>query len=264
MSTANPSQQNVSKQENYNLRYLFGPAPGREWYSIDQSNVEMRLFAYCSGDKKLIQAFEDGFSVHMIFAEILYPEECACCIRDGVKFKDRYETTLYQWIKNGNFALIYGAAEKKANETYRLPNAYNLIRQHLPLVDAFIREKYDEGLAEGYVTLLGGYQLQVPRSDPHKAANYFIQGTAQWALQVAMNRVYAYLKTLPGYYMILQIHDELLFDFPIAAPGVNEKIIRNIARIMMLSGDDIGINLPVEIKRCSETWAKGEYIPLAA
>jgi DNA polymerase-1 len=264
-STSGPSQQNVSKQDDYNLRSIFGPAPGREWWSIDQSNVEMRLFAYCSGDKKLIKAFEDGYAVHLIFAEILYPREFAECVRDGVSFKDRYKSTFYQWIKNGNFALIYGAGEDKANATYRLPGAYDKIRKYLPLVDQFIRKMYDLGMSQGYVELLGGYRLQVPRSDPHKAANYFIQGSAAWAIQVAMNRIWEYLYPIRQQYkMFLQVHDELDFDFPLALPGVNESIIRHIGCIMEQSGDDISIPLPVEISRHPETWAKGIPLELAA
>lgn len=277
LSTSNPSQQNVSKQKLYNLRYAFGPLPGREWYSIDQSNVEMRIFAYCSGDEKLIKAFEDGYAVHLIFAEILYPREFEQCLKDGVSFKDRYESTLYQWIKNGNFALIYGAGEEKANATYRLPGAYSLIRQHLPLVDDFIRSKYAEGQANGYVELLGGYRLQVPSSEPHKAANYFVQGSAGWAIQVAMNRIHAYLREVSGYddytayvrdraayHMILQVHDELDFDFPAASPDINYPIIRNVAKLMMLSGDEIGIPLPVEINKHPVCWSEKEHLSLAA
>jgi DNA polymerase I-like protein with 3'-5' exonuclease and polymerase domains len=260
LSTSNPSQQNVSKQKAYNLRYLFGPAPGRIWYSIDQSNVEMRLFAYCSGDEKLIKAFEDGYDVHLIFAEALYPREFAQCVADGVSFKDRYDSTLYQWIKNGNFALIYGAAETKANATYRLAGAYDLIRQRLPLVDVFIRKMHNIATTQGYVELLGGYRLQVPKREPHKASNYFIQGSAGWAIQVAMNRVWEYLKQYgPEYKMVLQVHDELVFDFPLAAPGVNERIISDVARIMEMSGDDIGIPLPVEVNIHPETWSAKEH-----
>jgi DNA polymerase-1 len=278
ISTDNPPQQNVSKQEAYNLRAVYGPTPGREWYSVDQSNVEMRLFAYCSGDKRLIKAFEDGYAVHLIFAEILYPKEFARCIRDGVSFKERFESTLYQWIKNGNFAIIYGAAEAKADATYRLPGAYRTIRKQLPLVDKFISRMYEQGLQHGYVTLLGGYRLEVPRSDPHKAANYFIQGSAAWAMQVAMLRVWEYLLSINHcqtvwelldkavndpltWKMILQIHDELDFDFPkLANPTVNLRHIRHIAKLMEKSGDDFSIPLPVEIKRHPVSWAQAEKV----
>ena len=102
---------------------------------------------------------------------------------------------------------------------------------------------------QGYVELLGGYRLQVPKGEPHKAANYFIQGSAGWAIQVAMNRIWEYLEPIPDYKMILQVHDELVFDFPLAEEGVNENIIFHIADLMEMSGDDIGIPLPVEITR---------------
>lgn len=262
LSSDNPNQQNVSKKESLNLREVFGPTPGREWWSLDYSNIELRIFAYASGDKRLIEAFESGYSVHLIICEILHPKEFAECERTGEVFKDKYESTLYQWAKNGTFSLIYGASPEKANRTYRVPDAYERIRKRLPLIDKFIETKNKEARKHGYITTLGGYRLQVPKEEPHKSANYFVQGSAGWAMILALIRVYEYLQTLgAGYYLNMSIHDEIDLDFP-SDPG-NVAIASEVKRLMELSGEALGLPTPVDVERITDTWAKGERIKFA-
>jgi len=267
-SSNSPNQQNVSKQEvrdedgniveSYNLREVFGPVPGREWYSQDYENIELRIFAYSSGDKRLIKAFESGYSVHLLIAEILFPKEWKLCQRLGVSFKDYYKSTLYQWTKNGNFSIIYGASEAKADSTYHLDGAYAKVRKEFPLIRRVTEEKSNEAREYGYVTTLGGYRLQVASNEPHKALNYFVQGTAGWCIILGMVRIFEYLRDFPSYYMIMQIHDELDFDFP--KHKRNLAIISECARLMAQSGGDIGIPTPVDVSRHRQTWAQGEHV----
>jgi len=259
-SSRNPNAQNIGKQDGYNLREIFGPAPGRVWFAIDYSNIEMRIFAYQSDDCELIKAFESGQLVHMIFAELLHPKEFAKCKRSNVSFKDKYKATLYQNTKNGNFSLIYGANPRTADYTYKVRGAYDLIRKRLPKIDAFIQRMHHQALQQGYVTTLGGYRLQVPSMEPHKACNYFIQGSAGWAIIRAMNRVHNYLQRFPDYHLIMQVHDELVFDFP--QHPRNPTVIRKIRNLMEQSGMDIGIPLPVEVDRITTDWAHGESYTL--
>tara|TARA_R110000803_G_scaffold3285_2_gene11184 strand:- start:11132 stop:13099 length:1968 start_codon:yes stop_codon:yes gene_type:complete len=253
-----PNAQNISKQELINLRRLFGPLPGREWWGIDYQNIEMRIFAYCSGDKNLIEAFELGGSVHLIFAEVLFPKEFKACLKSGESFADKYKSTLYQWTKNGNFSLLYGAGKAKADSTYHVDGAYDTIRKKLPLIDRFMKAKQDEAINNGYITTLGGYRLQVNTGEPHKAVNYFVQGSAGWCMIKAMLRVYEYLKDLPDYHAVMTIHDELDFDFP--KSNRNLEIIQDIADLMELSGDDIGMPTPVDVERHSINWSKKESL----
>lgn len=313
-SSSGPNIQNVGKGGKRkddpipSLRSIFGPMPDREWFSIDYSNIEMRIFAYKSGDPQLIEAFESGYSVHLIFAELLYENEWSETriqtlvealkspdkpfgkakykspgeIKDpthkeilrrmtGEAFKTKYEATFYQWCKNGNFALIYGAGRSRANTTYRTEGAYDMIRTRLPKIDQFMKEKDFEARSHGFITTEGGYRLYVPPTEPHVAVNYYVQGTAGWCMVLAINRVYSYLKTLnerirregpkagsPTYRMTMTIHDELDFDFPIHAR--NNDVILKIGEIMASSGNDIGVPTPVEIERHSENWSVGKKV----
>jgi len=282
-SSTDPNAQNIGKQErrdengilieDFNLRQNFSCLPNREWYSMDYENIEMRLFAYKSGDKELIKCFESGKAVHLVFAKILFPKLYANCERDKVSFKERYKSSYYQWVKNGDFSLIYGAGEPKADATYHFEGAYRRIRQELPLIDKFMAEKFNEARKEGCIYTLGGYRLDVPRHEPHKAVNYYIQGSAGWCMTLAMIRIFDYLKEVnrkagltwaTGYRMSMTIHDELDFDFPKRQRKVNLPIITECARLMELSGKDIGVPTPVEVDYHPVSWAKGEKLALAS
>lgn len=257
LASYDPNTQNISKQEDFNLRRVFGPLPGREWWSIDYKNIELRIFAYQSGDQRLIDAFERGQSVHLIIGEVLHPKLFSKLGPE--KFKKREE---YRWTKNGNFSLIYGASQKKADATYRVPGAYDRIRKTLPKIDRFIQSKYQEGRETGRVITLGGYPLQVPAREPHKAANYFVQGSAGWAMVMAMVRVDAYLRSLEeDVRLIMSIHDELNMDSP---QGTSHAIIQDIVDLMEESGTDLGLPTPVDVELITDNWAEGQGVKLAA
>ena len=297
--------QNVSKlrdlvlQKDFNLRTVYCPLPGREFYSADYSNIELRVFAYSCGDKRLIKAFEDGWSVHLIVAEVLWPVEFAQCKKKdgtGECFKKIYESTLYQWTKNFVFALIYGAGMDKADRTAHQHGAYTKLRQRFPLIDKFMEAKNREAQTKGYITTLGGYRLWVPEDEPHVAVNYFCQGSAGWAIILAMLRVDAYLTNLNstrskmrdeyrprnmrsqrppdlessmfGHHMIIQVHDELDFDFPVCngtakkPDPMNVMVCTELKKLMEQSGDDIGLPTPVEFERHVDSWAEGVKLAL--
>ncbi len=123
-SHTNPNSANISKQEGFNLRYAFGPAPGREWWSLDAKNIELRIPAYEAGETDLIYVFEHPNdapyygSYHLVVFDLLHPDLFA---QHGKKCKDEFESTWYQWVKNGNFAVIYGCQEEKADATFVEP-----------------------------------------------------------------------------------------------------------------------------------------------
>jgi DNA polymerase I-like protein with 3'-5' exonuclease and polymerase domains len=260
----------------YNLRIVFKPAPGWVLYDLDYDNGELRLFAYDSGDERLIDAFKTGGSMHLVIARELWREELP---EDDEKAK---KTDMYRWTKNGNFSLIYGASKAKADATYHIPGAYDLLRERMPLIDAYIQEMHGIVRTDGYVNTLGGdlgYPLRVPKSEPHKASNYRIQGSLGWIMNNAMVACDDYLRKInkgdwdePNGRMLLQVHDSLIFAFPEDSDHVKHaehcaKLMSEAATmILKRSGMDMDAlpnpPIPTSIDQIApgESWAAGKAV----
>lgn len=293
-SCNNPNVQQISKQDKANLRYAFGPAPGREWWSLDAKNVELRIPAYESGQEELIALFERPTeppyfgSNHLLIAHILFPREFEGCLKDGVSFKDRYKSTLYQRIKNGNFAVQYGAIDRAdgkgtADRTYGLAGAQALIASRFHKQDALNqkwiryaeRNGFVETLPDRSVDETRGYPILCTRTDygrilPTVPLNYHVQSTAMWWTMQAMIRIQELLdewRSHDGFtgFLTMQVHDECVLDFPRGEdPVTNPKRsnlwrIRKIQKAMERCGDDLipRVPTPVGIEFHSSNWGTG-------
>lgn len=126
---SNPNGQQISKQEIYedgqeghSARYMFGPAPGREWWSIDYENIELRIPAYVAGEDLMVDLFERPDdppyygSYHLLIFDLLHPEKFA---KHGVASKEVYSDTWYGWTKNGNFACVPMSTEALTRDGFK-------------------------------------------------------------------------------------------------------------------------------------------------
>lgn len=110
-SFSNPNQANISKREGYNLRYVFGPRPGRVWYSGDAQNIELRIPTFEALERDLMDVFlrpkDPPYygSYHLVVFDVLHPEKFE---QHGAEAKTVFESTWYQWVKNGNFCVPMG------------------------------------------------------------------------------------------------------------------------------------------------------------
>jgi DNA polymerase I-like protein with 3'-5' exonuclease and polymerase domains len=284
-SSNNPNAQNISKQEGFNLRRVFGPPPGREWFAIDYENIEMRIPAFTYGEQSLIKLFADGGSYHLLVGSILWPDLFKKLGSDGFK-----KTEQYRWVKNGNFAMQYGGQRPKVDKTFKVTGAYDRLRNSFPKIAAANDFHVAHANEHGYVICKGGYRLECPEGyrggvKPTTPFNYFTQGTAGWAMIKAMDRVDQYLEKLNGeidrkaptfkapgnpepwskkeprqsvadpyYYMVMTIHDELDFDFPIHPR--NPSVIKECKRLMELSSQDIDVPLIASVKWIPNNWSE--------
>jgi DNA polymerase I-like protein with 3'-5' exonuclease and polymerase domains len=322
-SSQNPNEQNISKKEGFNLRYCFGPAPGREWWSLDAENIELRLPAYEAKEKEMIDLFERPNdppyfgSNHLLVSHILHKEKFELCLScteckkevhnknskakqdecckckhskpmiDGRVFKKRYGSDLYQWVKNGNFAVQYGAVEASgtADRAYHVKGGQRMIQARFKnikkLNDSMIafanKHGYVETIPDKTVDPERGYPLLCTRTRwdtvlPTVPLNYHIQGTAMWWMMKAMIRCQAFLdsintdKRIDQAYIALQVHDELVFDFP-AGTGAepwkdNYDKIQMIRKLMEQGGNDIGIPTPVSCEYHANNWSEGTRVKL--
>jgi len=227
-SSNSPNDQNTDKV----LRFLFGPTPGNVWISHDLVNIELRIWAYTVGNKELIDAFEQGKSVHQMIMEIIFPDLIPAYL-SAKKLPESQHTEghkkalkKYVDVKSGNFARIYGATENKTNETYHggknPPNYCAKIDARFPGIKEFTQSRVR--MAENNylkysvfsVHTLGGYRLDVPPNEPFKATNYYVQGTAGLIMTQAMiawtNHPF-YRKF--NCQLISQVHDSLDTEVPI-------------------------------------------------
>ncbi len=290
-SSNNPNEQNISKQEGFNLRHSFGPEPDREWWSFDAKNLELRIPTYEAGETELISVFSKPDeapyfgSYHLVVFDTLHPELFR---KHGKACKDLFESTWYQWVKNGNFAIIYGAQQAKADATYHVRGAYEKIAKRFPKIAdlAEYQKRYAE--KHGYVQTIPdkevcpdrGYPLLCARTAfggilPTTPLNYHVSGTAMWWMARAMIKVQAFFDRLNrgekfagkawpgGYYIALQVHDELVPDMPSGA-GKSEKpwlynlpIAREVQRLMVSCGEGISVPTPVSMEYHADNWSVG-------
>ena len=274
-SSQNPNAQQVSKKEETNTRYCFGPAPGREWWALDFSNLELRIPAYEANEKDMVFLFEHPEdppyygSYHMLVFDTLHPDKF---LRHGMECKTIYEDTWYQWTKNGNFAVQYGAVESSgtADRAYHVPGAQKQIMSRFIKIKQLSRYWIDFANRTGYIETMPdktvdskrGYPLYCTRTNRGHVLetiplSYHVQGTAMWIASKAMIRCFRYLKGHPECdgKIIGQVHDEILFDFP-KGKGINH--IRTLQKLMELGGDDVGVPLRVSISYHPNNWAKKE------
>lgn len=306
-TSQNPNTQQISKQEIYdgkdlshNARYMFGPGEGREWWSMDASNIELRIPAYEAGEEAMIELFERPNdppyfgSNHLFFFDILHPDKFA---KYGADVKKVYKDTWYQWTKNGDFAVQYGAVASSgtADRAYHLMGAQQMIEEKLTAIKELSNRCIKFANENGYVETIPdlsvdpdhGYPLLCTRTKwggvlPTVPLSYHVQGTAMWWMMKAMLRCNNFLKQLNSssqtwkrvmgnvlrpkgeYHIVLQVHDELVFDFPHLPNQGNLPIIRELKKLMEVGGEDISIPTPVNVEYHPDNWGSGLSVKLSA
>ncbi len=253
-----------------------------------------------SGEQAFIDLFERPDdppyygSNHLLISHVLHKAKFEECVNevgvlDGRIFKKRYAASLYQRIKNGNFALQYNAVNKEdgtgtADRTYGIPGAQTILEgrfvKQKRMSDECIRfaEKhgYVETLPDRRVDPLHGYPLMCTRTQwgrikPTVPLSYKVQGTAMWCTCTAMPRIQDVMdewnrqaRSLQ-YWIAIQQHDEMVFDFPKRGHPLKDPARSNLARVRELQRimEDSGENLiprvptPTSCEYHETTWAEG-------
>ena len=236
LSSTNPNVQNIPIRtaEGVRIREAFVPAEGRVLLSADYSQVELRILAHYSGDESLVEAFREGEDIHTRTAA-----EVA-----GIAPED-VDVSLRARAKAINFGIIYGSsafgianqlgiATGDAQETIDAYFArYKGVRRFLDETVAAARER-------GYVATLMGRRRQLPdlasrnrvlrQAAERMAVNSVIQGSAADLIKKAMVAVDAAVESegLPAD-MILQVHDELVFE---VEPAHTEQVVARVRSLM--------------------------------
>jgi len=261
-SSNDPNLQNVGtgKEDeqgeiDYCLRTCFGPPPGYVWLAWDYSNIELRIWAYLTGNKEFVKAFEDDYSVHLVIARELHPS-LSRLTDDEAK-----ETKEYRKTKNGNFSILYGASERKANATYGVSGAFKKINKRFPEVRDFTQLLHRQIKIKRCIETLTGYRLFIPTDQPHVAISGKVQGTAGAIIGRAMIDCTDWLRNnAPCMKLILQVHDELIFQVPKGYYNLHaEHITTNLIRLMEQQGERLAVPIPTPVhgQLIETNWSKG-------
>jgi DNA polymerase-1 len=221
LSSNDPNLQNIPVRtpEGRRVREAFVAAPGCVIASADYSQIELRIMAHISGDAALLLAFKDGMDVHRATAAEVF----------GIT-TDQVSSEQRRYAKVINFGLIYGMSAFGLARSLGIDNtaARNYIERYFeryPGVKRYMDETRQLAKSRGYVETVFGRRLYLPeinspngprRSGAERAAiNAPMQGTAADLIKLSMVQVQQALdQQQRSTRMIMQVHDELVFEVP--------------------------------------------------
>ncbi|WP_170419861.1 DNA polymerase I [Ruegeria arenilitoris] len=247
LASTDPNLQNipVRTEEGRRIREAFIAEPGNVLVSLDYSQIELRILAHIADIPALKQAFADGLDIHAMTASEMFDVPL-----------DEMTPEIRRKAKAINFGVIYGISGFGLARNLRIPRAeaqgfidryferFPGIRRYMDDTIAFAKE-------HGYVQTLFGRKIhttEINAKGPHAgfarraAINAPIQGTAADVIRRAMVRMPEAIDGLPAK-MLLQVHDELLFE--VAEDAVDQTI--EIARDVMENAPDPAVKLDVKL-----------------
>ena len=257
LSSNNPNLQNIPIRTPEGRRVREAFIPRSDDYILlaaDYSQIELRLIAELSGDEAMLEAFQKGQDIHQATAARVYDKSL-----EEVTADERRNA------KTVNFSIIYGAGATNLSQQLDIPRkeASELIKKYFARyqgLKTYMDKVVEKAREDGYVTTLMGRRRHLRdinskngmiRSHAERnAVNTPIQGTAADMIKMAMIKVQKALKE--GNFktkMILQVHDELVFDMHKSeAETVMPLIEKNMKEAMpglkvpILVGMDTGAN----------------------
>lgn len=201
LSCSNPNLQAVAKHtEVFKVKDVFEARPGYTMIQADYKQAEMRLVTHYTKDKTMRELIEQDADLHSATAELLgIPRNAA---------------------KRINFSVIYGIGYKHLAENLRVEQevARDYLERYHKLYPGFRKLMYqceDFAKQNGYIKMWTGRtrHFNVPEADPHKAMSNLIQGGVAEIVRVAISRLFPAMVDIGGY-MLLQVHDSVIFEVP--------------------------------------------------
>ncbi len=250
LSSANPNLQNIPIRTEIgrSLRKAFVPEKkGNIILSADYSQIELRIMAHLSGDENMIKAFEKKHDIHSETAAKVFK----------VKL-DKVDPNMRRKAKEVNFGLIYGiqafGLAQRLNIDMR--EARDIIGSYFanfPTINDWLERTKEFARKKGYTETLAGRRRYLPNinnrnsvvrsRDERIAINMPVQGTAADMIKIAMINIFAeFKKKKLKSKMILQVHDELVFDCEKAELETVKKIVQNKMK------NALKLNVPIDVE----------------
>ncbi|WP_131126972.1 DNA polymerase I [Helicobacter pylori] len=215
LSSHSPNLQNIPVRSPKGLLIRKGFIASSKEYcllGVDYSQIELRLLAHFSQDKDLMEAFLKGQDIHLETSKALFGEDLA---------KEKRSIA-----KSINFGLVYGMGSKKLSETLNIPlnEAKSYIEAYFkrfPSIKDYLNRMKEEILKTSKAfTLLGRYRVfdftgvndYIKGNYLREGVNAIFQGSASDLLKLGMLKVSERFKNNPSVRLLLQVHDELIFE----------------------------------------------------
>ena len=249
LSSSDPNLQNIPirNEEGRRIRQAFIAREGFTVVAADYSQIELRIMAHLSQDQGLINAFTQGKDIHRSTAAEIF----------GVAL-DEVTSEQRRNAKAINFGLIYGMSAFGLSRQLGIGRAdaqsyMDLYFKRYPGVQTFMHDIREKAKAQGYVETLFGRRLYLPdinssngmrrKAAERVAINAPMQGTAADIIKRAMIQLDQKLQNDPDIAMIMQVHDELVFEVR------SEKVAfySDLIKTQMESAADLVVPLIVEV-----------------
>ena len=248
LSSTDPNLQNIPirTQTGAEIRKGFVPAPGFVFLTADYSQIELRILAHLAADEGLIEAFESGGDVHKHTAALVFETPV-----------DKVTPDMRAAAKTINFATTYGqgpfALSKQLGITVQ--EAKKFIEQYFERfsgVRTFLDSMVTQAKEKGYVETISGRRRYIPeihspnfniRGFGERAAqNAPVQGSAADIIKIAMINIHRHTQeTGSRARMLLQVHDELVFEVP------EDRVQETRAEILDLMRNAVSLRVPLEV-----------------
>lgn len=249
LSSSDPNLQNIPirNEEGRRIRQAFIAREGFTVVAADYSQIELRIMAHLSQDQGLINAFTQGKDIHRSTAAEIF----------GVSL-DEVTSEQRRNAKAINFGLIYGMSAFGLSRQLGIGRAdaqsyMDLYFKRYPGVQTFMHDIREKAKAQGYVETLFGRRLYLPdinssngmrrKAAERVAINAPMQGTAADIIKRAMIQLDQKLQNDPDIAMIMQVHDELVFEVR------SEKVAfySDLIKTQMESAADLVVPLIVDV-----------------
>ena len=250
LSSNDPNLQNIPirRELGRDIRRLFIPKKGSKLVSADYSQIELRLLAHLSGDEAFVQAFKAGGDIHRQTAALIFEVPV-----------DQVTSDMRARAKTINFATIYGQGPHALSQQLKITHAearafidryferFTGVRRYLDSSVAYAREHgYVETIFKRrrYVPEVRERNFNIRAFGERVAANSPIQGSAADLIKIAMVRVAEALRAQKlESKMLLQVHDELVFE----APEKELDRLTTLVRAEMQGAAQLAVPLIVDI-----------------
>lgn len=253
LSSSQPNLQNIpiKTPDGRRIRKAFIASEGKVLLSCDYSQIELRLLAHMAAVSPLITAFKENKDIHKITASQIFNVPL-----------ERVDNDLRRKAKTVNFGLIYGISAFGLSQQLKIERqeAQSLIDAYFkqyPGIQTYMRRMVEKAQKDGFVETLWGRRCYTPfindkqaltrQFAERQAINAPLQGSSADIIKMAMNKIYKFLQNKPSVKMILQVHDELIFEGPEEkikeiAPSL-KKIMEQVTQLKVPLIVDIGIGL---------------------